>query len=200
MVQWNGQGYEMGIFNKKKENIYEGLRNTALHYNAADVGLAFVPLEDGKGPGYTVTVEGSGEDVETLICLFSCDNPVCAAVVDFSYADSGIATLVCMLDGTVSMYYNKGGGTIGLGHKYQDIREASLYFLSASALEIPKLRMSEDLDLPSGDACIIRLLSRNGMYRADLNTGDLDSEPPENLYLYGLAQNVLTKIRTSSAL
>ena len=82
------------------DNPYEGLRSLALSSQAGQLGFSPTP---------------------ELPDVFG-------VVADL--AMQGTVTLVCLCDGTTSLYYSTGGGAIGLG-QHESIKRAAMVFLAA---------------------------------------------------------------------
>lgn len=99
----------MKLFKKKKQNkdnSYLGLRQLALDTKPDDIG---------------VTLDNNEQ--------------VYAAVVDLKLSNR-IVTLVCFFDGTVSLYYQNGSGMLGMGQKYEEVKEAGMSFLFSAGQKL----------------------------------------------------------------
>jgi len=167
----------MGLFDKLKkkkfgshENPYEGLRNLALNLKPNDVQVTLTNNEQ-----------------------------VYVAVVDIP-AESGIATLVCAIDGSVSLYFSSGGGAIGIGQRYEKVREAGASFLVSAGQTIPLLSKASDFNLPQNNKASIYLLVRDGAYKAEFDMNNPQQSDQHIQFLNFLVQNTLTEIRESGAL
>lgn len=97
----------------KPTDIYLGLRQQALDMKAIDIG---------------VTLDNNEQ--------------VYGAVVDMPTSDNkNIATLVCFFDGTVSLYYSTGGGLLGFGQTYEEVRKAGMSFLFSAVQVLPIMKL-----------------------------------------------------------
>jgi hypothetical protein len=117
-------------------------------------------------------------------------------VVDMT-GTGGTATLLCVGDGTVSLYTSKGGGVIGAGG-HGAVWDAGIRLLEAAGSAIPQLRLVGDPPpIPAP-----------GQVRLSVRTfaGDLSDEVDEATLrrgrhvlspLYAAAQDVLIEVRLS---
>ena len=159
----------MGFINKKPEprddeNLYERFRQRVL-----DMKLT--------------------EDLETCIDGRS----VYAAVVDMDMKTTTV-TLICVADGTTSLYYSNGGGQIGLGQADPEIAKATVTFLRDADPVLNRLKKTEECPLPKHGKHRVYLLTRHATYQYEFNHETIREESRETQYLFFLYQNVLTKI------
>lgn len=138
--------------------------------------------------------------VEPLTLTFRPDGHIHGAwcsVVDFGQP-TGTATLVCIADGTVSLYASKGGGVIGAGG-HDAVWSTAVRLLETAGGAVAFLRVVED---PPA-------IPRAGHVRITVRTFDgmLSDEVPEETLrrgrhvlspLYAAAQDVLTEVRLST--
>ena len=123
-------------------------------------------------------------------------HPINAAVVDMDMG-SAVVSLVCVADGTVSLYFSNGGGQLGLGQADENIRKAAIAFLSSAdqVLGITDIMDAmEDFPLPRDGKHFVHLISPNCVYRKELDMKSINEEPRESQFLNFLYQNVLAKI------
>lgn len=161
----------MGLFKKKEKNIdnpYLGLRQLALDTKPEDIG-------------------------------FTLDNneQVYAAVADLPLAN-GIATLVCFFDGTVSLYYQNGGGMIGMGQKYEEVKKAGMSFLFSAGQTLQFLKSAQNFNLPANNIVSVYLKTKESTYKAEINMSNIHSQEKHIQFLNFLIQNMLNKIRENS--
>lgn len=110
---------------------------------------------------------------------------------------NGYATLVCLADGTVSMYMGEGG-VIGAG-AHENVRQAAEAFLRLADQELPKFHKVEQPSYPATDCVHFYLLTNNGTY----TTGDFDDRSLENKQhpfspLFYAGHAVMTQVRTTT--
>ncbi len=99
-------------------------------------------------------------DPKTLGLSPSEDERFWGLVVDIG-VETGVATLVVLRDGTISLYFSNGGGLIGLG-QHDEMHEKADRLLSLAedfSLEGPE---AEKDTLPSEDATRFNFLGFNG--------------------------------------
>ena len=126
--------------------------------------------------------------------LLDNDEQVFAAVADMNVTN-GVATLVCVFDGTVSLYFSNGAMRMGLG-RIESIRQAGCSFLFSSGQCLKEMRIAkEPYDIPPNNMRIY-LLTRIGIYVAELKNDK--TNPKEISFLNFLVQNVLNKIREAT--
>ncbi|MDB4913565.1 MAG: hypothetical protein JWM95_1209 [Gemmatimonadetes bacterium] len=104
------------------------------------------------------------------------------------------ATLVCVIDGTTSVYMSNGGGMIGAG-EHDSVRAATARFLSVAAHYAPRMRQVTEHPLPEFNE--VRFFVRAGdRLLAASNTMDTLSTGKHPLSAFFLAgQLVITAIR-----
>jgi len=135
------------------DNPYAGLRTLALSANAEQLG--FSPTVD------LPDVFGVVADLEL----------------------QGTATLVCLRDGTTSLYYSSGGGAIGLG-QHESIRQAALSFVGLVQEYLGTFSSGPDaLPLPPGHCCFTAL-TYGGTRSLTASEADLNATDSEAGSLY----------------
>ncbi len=124
---------------------------------------------------------------------------VYAAIVDMQIGQH-MATLVCMIDGTTSLYFDTGGAILGLGQKHKAVADESLMFLTKSALVLDVLKPAGDFNLPPGNLHNVFLLAKSGIYKAQIDPGKYNSYDNKTKSLFMLYQRVLHAIKSSNEL
>jgi hypothetical protein len=125
------------------------------------------------------------------------DNQVFGAVVDMPINDN-IATLICCIGGTVSLYYSNGGGMIGIGDRYEEVRKAGGSFLYSVGQILQYFKIVDNFSLPISKNTSVYLLTKEKIYKMEFNMDNLNSSEEHIQFLIFLIQNVLTKIRDST--
>ena len=120
-------------------------------------------------------------------------HPIFAAVVDMDMG-SAIVSLICVADGTTSLYFSNGGGQMGLGHADEKIRTASIAFLRSADQVLEIMDKTEEYPLPQNGKHLVYLLTSDGLYKKELDMKTVDEESKEIRFLNFLYQNVLSKI------
>lgn len=117
---------------------------------------------------------------------------VYAAVVDMN-VKGNLVTLVCTLDGTVSIYYSNGRCDVGLG-KNEKIKQAATSFLISSGQCIEKMQKTMQYTQETRDMKIY-LFAKEGIYLKEIL--NIKSESKEESFLSFLVNNVLNTIRSN---
>lgn len=147
------------------KDMYAKLRAMVLHLDPADVGLS-------RDPSAT---------------------PVWGAVMDTGYPN-GTATLVCLRDGTTSLYTSTGGGVIG-GGGHEQVAEAAAIFLTTVEAYVGDLAASTEEGLPAAGWVSLRALTYDGVLLASALEDDLGYERHVLAPVFYAAQDVLTQLR-----
>ena len=121
--------------------------------------------------------------------------PVFGAVIDIVPGDGvGSATMVCLLDGAVSIYYSKGGGIIGIGERYAEVREEGFNLIANAVQLLEYFEVTDDFSLPvEKSSCFAFFLTKDGVYKAAFHM-DRDDEGGVYNFLNGFVQNLLHSI------
>lgn len=121
------------------------------------------------------------------------EHPVTAALVDMDLGDV-IISLACAADGTTSLYYSTGGGKIGLGHKYENVRKAALEFLYYSGRLINTLHIAAQYPLPKNKMHNVYLVTANDVFSVQLSMESIDNYSDEIKLLVYYYQNIIKNI------
>jgi hypothetical protein len=104
------------------------------------------------------------------------------------------ASLVVVGDGSVSLYFSTGGGTIGAG-QHPAVRAAGFRWLSMLQDGLALLPVTEPPGLPGPDRVVIRALTFGGQRSLEAPEDDLGYERlPASMLFHG-AHEVITEIR-----
>lgn len=109
----------------------------------------------------------------------------------------GVATVVAIADGTVSLYFSGGGGTIGLG-PHEGPRRASAALLKEAPRFIPNAVRTSEFPLPAPNRVRFYFLTFAGVLTAEAADDDLQAGKNPLSPLYQLHQTLLTEIRLVS--
>ena len=120
-------------------------------------------------------------------------HPVYAAIVDMDMGNS-IVTLVCIADGTTSLYFSTGGGQIGIGQADESVCAASIAFLHGAEQVLDALTITDEFTLPTKLKHHIYLKTMKGTYYQAFDMNRIDDEPQKIQLLNLLYQNVIMKI------
>jgi hypothetical protein len=111
--------------------------------------------------------------------------------------DIGTASLVCLADGTTSLYYSTGGGMLGSG-EYQDIADASRAFVNQAEIYFEHMSPAHEFPLPEAGQVRFILLTYSGAYASEVPEKLLLSGNHALSPLFGQAQQTLTQLRLLS--
>jgi hypothetical protein len=141
-------------------------------------------------------------EVEPMTLTFRPDAHVHGAwcsVVDFGQP-TGTATLVCIADGTVSLYASRGGGVLRAGG-HEAVWSTAVRLLEAAGGAVPFLRIvDEPPPIPPAGRVGITVRTFDGMLSDEVAEETLQRGRHVLSPLYAAAQDVLTEIRLSTEL
>lgn len=109
----------------------------------------------------------------------------------------GVATVVAIADGTVSVYFSGGGGTIGLG-QHEGPRRAAEALLREAPSALPLVAKDPALPLPQAGEVRFWLLTAQGPLTVATTEAELAAGTSPLTKLHGLLHDLLTQIRTTS--
>lgn len=163
------------FWNKKQVEVkfdetYIGLRNQAFSILPSDLNLILEPKQ----------------------------HQVYAAIVDMPIAGK-MATLVCMFDGTTSLYFSHGGGILGSGQKHELIRKTAGDFLFSCGQVIPFMQPTKDFSLPLGKETVVYLKCGEGVFMTHMNLEEKQSEKYKE-FLSFLIQRIISAFRDGGEL
>ena len=91
-------------------------------------------------------------------------NP-CAVVMDWG-VNSGVATVVAVSDGSASIYYSSGGGSIGGGYSSVNIRDAAVQAVSIASKLQDNVLLTDQFPLPESGGVIFYIVTGGGVFMA----------------------------------
>jgi hypothetical protein len=119
------------------------------------------------------------------------------SVIDFGQP-KGAATLVCIADGTVSMYTSNGGGVIGAG-EHASVWDAAIRLFNVADGAAPFLRISDEPPpVPGPGQVRLSVRTFDGTLSDELAEETLQRGRHVLSPFYGAAQDVLTEVRLST--
>jgi hypothetical protein len=113
-------------------------------------------------------------------------------------APGAMATVVCMADGTTSIYLSSGGGFIGAGF-HEPVRNATKEALRVAAARSSELAPApHDADIPSG---VVRfsVITESGIRAAEAPLKDMMDSAHPLAPLFDAVNNVMTQVRLVSS-
>ena len=110
--------------------------------------------------------------------------------------EEGVATLVAIADGTVSVYFSGGGAVVGMG-SHLGPRRAAEALLDEAPSHLSRAEAAGDFPLPGPDRVRFWFLTFDGVRGAEAGEAELEKHHPL-ARLYALAQELLTEVRVIS--
>lgn len=118
---------------------------------------------------------------------------VWAALMEWWLSDVAV-TLVCVADGTTSLYFSNGGGVIGAGN-HPTVARAAWNFLVAAESTLARMQPVADFPLPSPGHVRFYARAFTATYTAERSEEDLAGRRDDLWPLFGAGHEVLTQIR-----
>jgi hypothetical protein len=151
-----------------ENEVFLGLRNRALHVTAAELGLEPDP-----------------------------EAPIHGVIMETGYPEA-VATLVCLRDGTVSLYLSTGGGVIG-GGGHESVRAACLEMFSITnryALDfIAACKPVSTFALPGTGDVFFYVLANGAVHQAKSREDTLAAQSEPFSALFNNCHAVLSEVR-----
>lgn len=120
------------------------------------------------------------------------EHGVHAVLID-THMDGIIYSVVLIVDGTISLYYQSGGGVLGMGQKFPDLAMTTRAFVYSCDPILPKLHVAENSDIPDVDERAFYLLTADRVYKAVSRKSKMAEEPYEIQMLNYLSEKVMTQ-------
>jgi hypothetical protein len=121
---------------------------------------------------------------------------VWGALMETGYPE-GLATLVALADGTVSLYLGHGGGVMGAG-EHASVREMARAFLRAAETHREALTPTADFPLPAVGRVRFYLLTFSGALTADADQTSLGEGRHPLSPLFYAGHDLLAEVRKAS--
>ena len=146
-------------------DVFQGLRGQILHLDPAGAGMAATP-----------------------------DSPrVWGGMMETGYPN-GTASLVCLRDGTTSLYTSGGGGIIGAGG-HGTVADANQAFLAELTRHAGGMRPDTDESLPAPGRVVLRALTHDGPMTFEAAEDDLGYGRSPLSPVFHAAHAVITQLR-----
>lgn len=117
---------------------------------------------------------------------------VASVAMEIGYPQ-GLATLVCLSDGSTSLYLGSGSGVYGAG-AHESVRKAAKDFLLAAEKSLSAFEPTNDYSLPSVGEVRFYLRTYSGRWTAVARDVDLQSGRNELSDLYMAGHVALSKV------
>ena len=152
------------------EAVVRNLREMALTVEASEINVA-------PSPGHDV---------------------VWGLLVDIAFPEA-VATLVCLADGTTSLYFSNGRGVIGAG-EHASVRDAAERFIALANSYVGAFTISTDSAMPSTGRVRFHVRTFEGLRTAEADEQALGQGQHELSPLFHAGHEVITAIRESGAM
>jgi hypothetical protein len=119
--------------------------------------------------------------------------PVLAVVMETGYPEA-VATLVGLADGSTSLYFSNGGGTIG-GGEHPQVAAATRRLVEVAASTLERLSPATEFPLPADGVTQLTAVTPNGRLSATASEDELGSGGHELSELFHAAQDVIAQLR-----
>lgn len=147
-------------------NAFAGLRNMVLEGTRANFGL---------GPGASPT------------------QPF-AVVADWGDAH-GATTIVAVADGSASVYYSNGGGSMGGGQKHAAIRDAALKTLELASAALPQMHRTTEYPVAGSGQVSFYLVTDSGVFTVTAAEDEVSREGSPWAALGAATQRIVAEYR-----
>ena len=173
--------------NKDNSNIKSNLNNQTNSNNQKDDEYTYASM---RKLAFTI----KPEDMDIKI---GNDYQVYGAVVDMGVDSNKIATMICFIDGTTSLYFSDGGGIIGAG-RHESVKNAASTFLENCFSALPVTENADSIDkLPAENQHTFYLFTKAGIFTITINLHDV-KKCKEYQSLFTQSHIVLNEIRKIS--
>ncbi len=120
------------------------------------------------------------------------EHGVHAVLIDTNM-DGIVYSVVMVVDGTISLYYQTGGGVLGMGRKFPDLAMKTRAFVYSCDQMISKLHTAENTSIPDVDQRVFYLVTADKVYKAVSQKTKMAEEPYEIQMLNYLSEKVMTQ-------
>jgi len=89
------------------------------------------------------------------------------------HVDNGTVTVLAAADGTGSLYFSSGGGFLGGGQGYPEVREAARHAVGLAERLMPQFRKTDSIELPARGSASFFVTTNEGIYTVVAKEADL---------------------------
>ena len=126
------------------------------------------------------------------------DDQAYGVIVDIPMGPSLLGTLICLPNGSVSLYFNNGESVTGYSAKYPAVAQSCRTLLLSIGQVLPACRRSSEFDLPIPNQHNLHILTRKGVYKTVIVPSDLEKDGNKLCkYAFFLYQNVMTQMNNA---
>ena len=134
---------------------------------------------------------------EDLHMVLEEDHHVYGCIVDLGHNGEAV-TLAAFANGTTSVYLSSGAALLGLGEKYEEVREGNkaLFFnLENIFSKIPMEKKEDEYPLPEGKLHHVYLLTDDGIHGLTIDPQGITQYPEEVSVLHFLYTRLFETIK-----
>lgn len=127
------------------------------------------------------------------------DHPRVWAVLMDMGSSEGTATLLAVVDGTVSLYTSTGGGVIGAG-EHPSIRRRAMKFISSAERYFEEFQKTSESPLPAPGRIRFYLMTFSGTFTGDFDENALGEGRHKLSKLFYAGHEVISAMREKTPL
>ncbi len=124
---------------------------------------------------------------------FSTDE-VYGVIVDMPMSRTAMVTMVCFINGAANLYFNNGAEYTGASTRYKSVVQAARNLVVNATQLKPQAKKISQYPLPIKGQYVY-LMTKKGIYRAEIDPAALKEDTKEKRIVYYLAQQVMTALR-----
>lgn len=124
------------------------------------------------------------------------NDTVYGVVIDMPMGPQLLTTLVCFINGAANLYFNRGGDYSGAAQRYPSVVQNTRAFVLNADQFVGMAQKVNQFDLPHQRAHYVHFLTKNGIYKLEINPNELQTDEKRRL-LYAMYQRVMSELRTS---
>lgn len=118
-----------------------------------------------------------------------------AVMMETGYPE-GTVTLVALLDGNASLYFENGGGIIG-GITYEKVRSAAASMTTTAESFIPHCKRTDDFPLPKVSETIFYIKTNEGIFTSSATEEDYGENRHPLSPLFHAGHKVIRELRVA---
>lgn len=120
---------------------------------------------------------------------------VYGVIVDMPLSQTIMVSLVCFINGAANLYFNNGGEYVGASTRYKSVVQAARNLVVNATPLKNQCRRTSQFPLPTNNMHYVYLMTKRGIFRAEINPRTLKEAEKETRVVYYLYQQVMTALR-----
>lgn len=118
-------------------------------------------------------------------------------VIDIPMGQTVMASMVCFINGAANLYFNNGGEYTGASTKYKSVVQAARN-LVVNATPLKQIcKRTSQFPLPVAGMHYIYMLTKRGIFKAEINPQTIYTDTKEKRVVYHLYQQVMGALRVA---